>query len=138
MAARQAAPLTAVRNRAAAPTATARPNAISLTTKRCHQTRGGPLVENDTYTEFVRRAIRALGRRAGDDIDALVLLRDLAEDVDVALASAVRRCHDHPVHPWSWTDIAERLGMTRQAARQRWNQPTFPAHPDQQGHRASG
>jgi len=52
-----------------------------------------------------------------------VLLRDLADDIDSALAEAVRSCHDHDVHPWSWTEIADRLGMTRQAARQRWAEP---------------
>lgn len=81
------------------------------------------MVENTEYTAFVRRAIRGLGRRAGTfpgDADALVLLRDLSLEVEKALDEAVAECHRHG---WSYGEIAQRLGVTRQAVQKRWGGP---------------
>lgn len=48
-------------------------------------------VENDEYGAFVRRILRAYSRRAGDgDVEALVLLVDLAGQIDTAMAEAVK------------------------------------------------
>lgn len=75
-------------------------------------------VENDEYSAFVRRILRAYSRRVGDgDVEALALMLGLAEEIDTAIAEAVkglRACG------YSWAEIGSRLGITRQAAQQRW------------------
>jgi len=77
-------------------------------------------VENDEYAAFVRRILHAYSRRVGDgDVEALALMLGLAEDIDTAIADAVnglRACG------YSWAEIGSRLGITRQAAQQRWGQ----------------
>lgn len=85
------------------------------------------MVENEEYAAFLRRGIRAMGRRAACDVDALVLLRGLERDVDEALAAAVAGLHDgaHFVDGagFSYGEIAQRLGVTRQAVQKRWGGP---------------
>ena len=75
-------------------------------------------VENDEYGAFVPRVLRAYARRVGDgDVEALVLIANLADDINAALGEAVkglRACG------YSWAEIGARLGITRQAAQQRW------------------
>jgi hypothetical protein len=75
-------------------------------------------VENDEYAAFVRRILRAYSRRVGNgDVEALTLMLGLAEEIDTAIAEAVkglRACG------YSWAEIGSRLGITRQAAQQRW------------------
>jgi len=44
----------------------------------------------------------------------------LAEEIDTARAEAVK---DLRGHGYSWAEIGARLGITRQAAQQRWGQP---------------
>ena len=77
-------------------------------------------VENADYAAFVRRILRAYSRRVGDgDVEALALMLGLAEEIDAAIAEAVtglRGCG------YSWAEIGSRLGITRQAAQQRWGQ----------------
>ena len=75
------------------------------------------MVETPEYVAFVRRSIRALGRRAGEDPEALPLIADLAAELDAAMGEAARSAH---AAGWSWTEIAARLGVSRQAARQRF------------------
>jgi hypothetical protein len=75
-------------------------------------------VENDEYAAFVQRILRAYSRSVGDgDVEALVLMVDLAEQIDASIAEAVKglRACDY-----SWAEIGSRLGITRQAAQQRW------------------
>lgn len=75
-------------------------------------------MENDAYAAFCRRAIRSAGRRvAGGDVEGLADLHSLAGEVDQALAAAVAGLRDFG---YSWAEIASRLGITRQAAQQRW------------------
>jgi hypothetical protein len=75
-------------------------------------------VENDEYAAFARRILRAYARRiATGDIDALVMLTDLAAEVENATRDAVIGLRDFG---YSWADIGTRLGVTRQAAQQRW------------------
>ena len=75
-------------------------------------------VENDEYSAFVRRILRAYARRVGDgDVEALVLMVGLAEEIDAAIAEAVRGLR---ACGYSWAEIGSRLGITRQAAQQRW------------------
>ena len=75
-------------------------------------------VENDEYAAFARRVLRAYSRRiAAGDIDALEDLRDLAAEIDTAMAQAVNGLRQQG---YSWAEIGLRLGITRQAAQQRW------------------
>lgn len=85
-----------------------------LTPKR----RSRPVVENDTYAAFTRRVIAAHARRiATGDIEGLSDLIAIYDHLDTAIHDAVlglRACG------YSWAEIADRLGITRQAAHQRW------------------
>jgi hypothetical protein len=86
--------------------------------RRGRKRRSGPAVENASYAAFLRRAIRAAGRRVADgDVDGLADLLDLAGELDRAIDAAVRGLRDAG---YSWGEIASRLGVTRQAAQQRW------------------
>ncbi len=77
------------------------------------------LVENDEYAAFIRRAVRAYGRRVSTgDIEALADLVALSPHVDHAVADAVGGLRGFG---YSWADLANRLGITRQAAQQRWS-----------------
>jgi len=76
------------------------------------------VVENDDYAAFARRILRAYGRRvATGDIEALTLMTTLAHEIDAAIGSAVTGLRDYG---YSWAEIGSRLGVTRQAAQQRW------------------
>jgi hypothetical protein len=77
------------------------------------------VTENDEYAAFARRVIRAYTRRVTQgDIDALADMARLADELDIAISHAVTGLRAR--HGYSWTDIAARLGITRQAAQQRW------------------
>ncbi len=77
-----------------------------------------PVVENDQYTAFARRILRAAGRRVADgDVEALPGLLDLADELDTAIGHAVTGLR---AYGYSWAEIALRIGCTRQAAHQRW------------------
>jgi hypothetical protein len=94
----------------------ARPSAVngSLTPNRRRR-----LVENDEYAAFVRRVIAAYSRRvAAGDIDAIADMAATAQLFDTAIRDAITGLRHH--HGHSWADIAVRLGVTRQAAQQRW------------------
>jgi ribosomal protein S20 len=74
--------------------------------------------ENDEYASFIRRVIRAHARRvAAGDVDALADMTGLATELDEAIAQAVTGLREAG---YSWAEIAARLGVTRQAAQQRW------------------
>jgi hypothetical protein len=88
-----------------------------LTSKRVR-----PVVENDEYAAFTRRILRAYARRiATGDIEALALMTGLAADIDTALQDAVNGLR---TFGYSWAEIGSRLGVTRQAAQQRWGTHT--------------
>jgi hypothetical protein len=75
-------------------------------------------VENDEYAKFAWRVLRAYSRRiAQGDIDALEDMRDLAAEIDTAMGQAVTGLR---AKGYSWAEIGTRLGITRQAAQQRW------------------
>jgi hypothetical protein len=79
---------------------------------------GGPVVENGAYSAFLRRAIRAAGRRVGGgDVEGLADLLSLAGELDRAIDAAVGGLRGAG---YSWGEIASRVGVTRQAAQQRW------------------
>jgi len=76
------------------------------------------LVENDEYETFIRRILRADARRVGGgDVEALALMLGLAEEIDTSIAEAVKGLRGCG---YSWAEIGSRLGITRQAAQQRW------------------
>ena len=76
------------------------------------------LVENDQYAAFALRVLRAYARRVADgDVEALTLMLGLSADVDTAIAQAVQGLRGSG---YSWAEIGSRLGITRQAAQQRW------------------
>ena len=85
----------------------------SLTPKRAGRVR-----ENDEYAAFARRVLRAYARRIADgDIEALTLMVILADDLDDATRQAIDGLRESG---YSWAEIGSRLGITRQAAWQRW------------------
>jgi hypothetical protein len=76
------------------------------------------LVENDEYAAFARRVLRAYARRVADgDVEALTTMTGLADEIDTAIAQAVQGLRSFG---YSWAEIGTRLGVTRQAAQQRW------------------
>jgi hypothetical protein len=78
----------------------------------------GRVIENDEYAAFADRVLRAWARRvAAGDIDAIAAMADAARELDDAMRRAVRGLRRKG---YSWAEIAARLGVTRQAAQQRW------------------
>ncbi|MFJ1542488.1 hypothetical protein ACIODS_28515 [Micromonospora chalcea] len=76
------------------------------------------VVENDAFAAFARRIIRAHGRRvATGDVEALRDLVALSTELDDAIGEAVIGLR---AFGYSWADIGARLGISRQAAQQRW------------------
>jgi hypothetical protein len=80
--------------------------------------RAGWVVENGEYAAFARRVLRAYARRvATGDVEALTLMLGLSAEIDTAIAQAVSGLR---AFGYSWAEIGSRLGITRQAAQQRW------------------
>lgn len=76
------------------------------------------VVENDQYAAFAHRVVRAYARRVGaGDVEALAPMLDLSRSLDQAISTAVLGLREFG---YSWAEIANRLGVTRQAAQQRW------------------
>lgn len=76
------------------------------------------VVENPQFVAFTRRILRALARRiAAGDVEALAELVVLVSDVEQATRTAVRGLREFG---YSWSEIAARLGVSRQAAQMRW------------------
>jgi predicted AAA+ superfamily ATPase len=76
------------------------------------------VVETDQFGAFARRILRAYARRVGDrDIEALTGLVALRDEVDAAIAEAVKSLHGNP---YSWAEIARVLGVSKQAVHERF------------------
>ncbi|WP_433652082.1 hypothetical protein ACQP2C_06355 [Micromonospora zamorensis] len=76
------------------------------------------VVENDEFAAFGRRIIRAHGRRvATGDVEALRDLVALSSVIDDAIGEAVIGLR---AFGYSWSEIGSRLGISKQAAQQRW------------------
>jgi hypothetical protein len=76
------------------------------------------VVENDEFAAFARRIIRAHGRRvATGDVEALRDLVALSAVIDDAIGDAVIGLR---AFGYSWSEIGQRLGISKQAAQQRW------------------
>jgi hypothetical protein len=77
-----------------------------------------PATENSEYAAFARRILRAYSRRiAAGDVESLTHLTSLVDDINYAIQQAVDGLRSAG---YSWAEIAARLGITRQAAQQRW------------------
>lgn len=88
----------------------------ALTRKRSKR-----VVENDAYGAFLRRILKAYARRvASGDIEALRGLVLLPSEVDAITRTAVRGLRDFG---YSWAEIGDRLGVSRQAAQMRYADP---------------
>lgn len=79
---------------------------------------GKAKTENAEFVAFSRRIIRAHGRRVGAaDPTTLRDLVTLRAALDAAIDEAANKLH---AAGYSWTEIGRELGVSRQAARQRW------------------
>ena len=58
--------------------------------------------------------------RADGGVEALTLMLGLFAEIDSAIAQAVTGLR---AFGYSWAEIGSRLGITRQAAQQRWGHP---------------
>jgi hypothetical protein len=76
------------------------------------------VVENDEYAAFIRRIIKAFARRVSTgDVEALRDMVALSTQLDDSIGDAVKGLR---AHGYSWAEIGARLGISRQAAQQRW------------------
>jgi hypothetical protein len=81
-------------------------------------------VETNQFDAFVRRILRAYARRvAAGDVEALRSLTALSAEVDAVTRQAVTGLRDKPCG-YSWSEIADRLGTSRQAAQMRYGDRT--------------
>ena len=78
---------------------------------------GGGRSENDEYASFIRRILRAYARRVAAGARALADMTGLAAELDHVMSQAITGLR---AAGYSWAEIAVRLGVTRQAAQQRW------------------
>jgi hypothetical protein len=81
-------------------------------------------VENAAFDAFVRRILRAYARRvAAGDVEALRSLSLLSSEVDAVTRLAVAGLRKSP-YSYSWSEIADRLGVSKQAAQARYGDRT--------------
>jgi len=85
------------------------------------RTRSRTTVENPAFAAFAQRILRAYARRVGEhaDIEALADLVALSSVIDDAITDAVRGLRQASP-PYSWAHIGRVLGISKQAAQQRW------------------
>jgi hypothetical protein len=75
---------------------------------------------NEEFDAFTRRILRAYARRvASGDVEALRSMVTLSTEVDAVITLAVLGLRQIP---FSWAEIAERLGTSRQAAQMRYGE----------------
>jgi hypothetical protein len=75
--------------------------------------------ETPEFAAFVRRIVRAYGRRVSDmDIEALADMVAVQRELDAAVRAAVLELQGSGTY--SWGDIGRVLGITRQAAQQKY------------------
>ncbi len=78
------------------------------------------VVENPAFAAFAARILRAAARRVGDgDVEGLAHLVGLRCELDAAISTAVEGLR-HSRWSYSWSEIAAVLGVSRQAAQQRY------------------
>lgn len=75
--------------------------------------------EPEEQGAFLRRMVRAFGKRVGQkDPQALAEIVQIEAELYYATRRAVQSLRDAG---YSWAEIAAPLGVTRQAAQQRWS-----------------
>ncbi len=80
------------------------------------------VVEMPEWFGFMRRMVRATSRRVADrDIEALAGLQMLRDEIDAEMQRAVDQLRSPEGGGYSYTDIGRVLGVTRQAAQQRFS-----------------
>jgi hypothetical protein len=93
----------------------------TLTPKPRKRTRRA--VETAEFDAFARRILRAYARRvAAGDVEALRNLVSLGSEIDAVTRLAVAGLRKTP-YSYSWQEIADRLGVSKQAAQQRYGDP---------------
>ncbi len=76
------------------------------------------LTEADKFGAFARRIMRAYGRRVADrDIEGLAGLAALRTELDVQIADTAKALQ---AQGYSWAEIGRTLGISKQAAQQRF------------------
>ena len=81
-------------------------------------------VETTEFDAFVRRILRAYARRvAAGDVEALASLTALSTELDAVVRLAVAGLRGRP-YSYSWSEIADRLGVSKQAAQMRYGERT--------------
>jgi len=79
------------------------------------------VVEMPEWFGFMRRMVRATSRRVADrDIEALAGLQLLRDEIDAEMQRAVDALRTEEGGGYSYTDVGRVLGITRQAAQQRF------------------
>ena len=78
----------------------------------------GKTYEAPDMAGFLRRIARAMVRRAAEgDLETLSAIQQVQAELDAALEQAAAAAH---AAGYSWTEIGRELGISRQAARQRF------------------
>src|SRR5919112_1198069 len=92
----------------------------SALTSKPRSKRARRQVETTEFDAFVRRILRAYARRvAAGDVEALAALAQLSSEVDAVTRLAVAGLRTSP-YSYSWSEIADRLGVTKQTAHERY------------------
>lgn len=104
-------------------------DSVAITCRRCLIARRDwlqPKHEAGDVAGMARRGMKALVRRAGaGDIEALRELVQLQAPLQDAITAAGRALHDGE-YAYSYTLLAAELGVSRQAARQRFTRGAAP------------
>lgn len=83
--------------------------------------RKGPrrYTETADFLKGLRRMVRRAGERvAGEDMDELRMLVMVRADLEDAISKAVNGCRE--LGGYSWQEIGDTLGTSKQAAQQRY------------------
>lgn len=95
-----------------------RKNTVKPGLTRLRSKRAKRIVENPEYASFVGRILRSYARRvAAGDVEALRQLILLPVEVDTLTRTAVTGLREIG---YSWAEIGDRLGVSRQAAQMRY------------------
>jgi hypothetical protein len=83
------------------------------------------IVENPEYAQMIVRTVRAMVRRVGvtGDVESLadfVAVRKVIDDAITETVAELRKPRGVLEHAFSWADIGRVLGMTRQAAAEKY------------------
>lgn len=82
------------------------------------------MTDTEEWGAFLERILRATARRVGNgDIDGLAVIARVQRLVDETMQRSVDRLRGEPWE-YSWADIGLHLGITRQAAQQRFGSKT--------------